>query len=362
MSDERMDERLRDYGARWAAARPVTGDVPALPVRRPRSWVPYAAAASVIALLAGVAWVVGPGDAPGNPVASASPTVTPTVTATPFVPPPPCADGTVEVSGRLDPPGEGKALVALTAPGGACAIPRAPALALRVGGEDVPLRSSLRGEDGPAYLSPTPRLMTVVWSPDLCRPDAPMALGVTVAGERTDLPLDAGALRACARGERPESMLARWVERRCGRADWQVQSATVRTRTQYPGVAVHDFEVVLRNVSGDFCDMFAKPGLRVYAEDGRRLRLSVGQESDMSYPPPLRPGADARVRVTWTSYCGPDPGRYRPAVVMGDGDEVAFTPPAYPVPECLGRDGPQEGSTSAYWIEPVTPSPSPRVT
>lgn len=359
MDDERMDERLRDYGARWAAARPVAEDVPALPVRRPRSWVPYAAAASVVAVLAGVAYAVGPRGDAGPPAAGPTASASASASASPVGPVtsyPLCAAGEVHAStggfGNGDTGVEG--WVALSAADEPCRIPGTPEVELLGDGAPVGVTYVKDGADAPAVLTATPRRLTLRWAGPFCRTPRAITLRVT-AGATT--------LGLAAAGERPRctshyadpkpSLFGRWLATECPSEAWRVVSASADTLVQGSARPVR-VSVVLRNVSLDFCEVNHKPALRVFAPDGRRVRLSHSVESDMRHAPPLPPGGTLRAAVDWVWYCGPDLGAYATEMHVFLA-QVPFSLARHPVPPCSGEPRPNEdGHVRSEWVMPLT--------
>ncbi|HEX8002952.1 MAG TPA: hypothetical protein VF519_09695 [Mycobacteriales bacterium] len=366
MTDERMDERLRDYAARWVAARPEPGTPPvpsAVPRRGGARWLPFAAAAAVVALVAGVAYVAAPGDpappvtepAPGTPSPTATPTATPTVapTGAPVVPVssyPECRKGGVTAVALDFAEGSyGKrASVELRAAGPACRVTRSPAVTLLDGaGRDIGVTSRFTGPEGAFVLDGTPRSLLLDWVGPFCGTPAALRLRVQAGATTVDLPVG-GERPPCSTATRESSkMFVQWGETECAAEAWRVVSASVAEREGRVRV-----DVVLRNVSLDFCATNDKPFLRVYAQDGTPLRLSHAMDSDLRHEPPLPPEGTLRASLWWRSYCGPALGAY-PAEIRLFRAWVPFTPPEHPVPPCHPEGPRVDGAVYTEWLTPL---------
>jgi hypothetical protein len=347
MSDERMDAQLRDYAARWTAAHPAPDGV-VLPERRRRSWVPWAVAASVVALVAGVVVAVTP-RSPHAPVASPSPSVSPS----PAVPPPPCGDGDVTgtVSLTRDQPYSvgGELVLSAATPCAVAAMPRLEILGDDL--SDIGVRFSADSDDG-ATISATPRRLLLAWSGSLCAPTRILVLRVTLAEDVAfRVPLDPLVHPTCRHGDGRSRLSATWAAPECGDDDFEVVSATssvVEAREPF-GTAVR-MTAVVRNVSGDFCFVSFKPRLRVVGADGRAAHLSNVANSDARQEPPLAPGRELRADVTWLQYCGPSLGAYTARMELWTAT-VALPLAGRPVPACHGEPEPdQDGFTESDWV------------
>ncbi|HEV2891946.1 MAG TPA: hypothetical protein VGX28_16350 [Frankiaceae bacterium] len=347
MTDERMDERLREYAARWAAARPAPASVPLGRQPRRTGWVPVAAAASVVALVAGIAYAVAPRRSPAPPPPLASASVPPVPTA------PACGQSQVRgevafrptatyVDGTLD----------LWTAGPTCTIPHVPTLSVVGDGlRDLGVTYRFAGDDVPVVLTAAHRRLSLTWSPPFCAQTQVVVLMVTI---RTDdafrLPLDKAALPECDavdRGPETNVLHAQWEHRHCTTADWQVVSSDAATGEH--GVTV---TAVLRNVSADFCDPYAKPFLGIRTADGRDLDLGHVSTMDLRSGPGVPPGGQVRAEVLWTAYCGPHPGGYDASMTV-HGARLALALRAHPVPPCRDQDEDTDGSVATGWLTPL---------
>lgn len=360
MTDDRMDERLRDYAARWTAARPVPAGVTVPEGRRGRSWVPLTAAAAVVAVLAGVAFAVGPLRGP-DPVSAPNLSASPTVSVSPTPPPPECGEEDVlgevkfardawSIEGTLD----------LSAPGGPCTIPRAPRLDILGDNlRDLGVEYAFDGIDTEVVLTPKPRRMVLYWGPPFCQETTVVVMLVTVRPELAfRLPLERDVVPLCKGvnvGTDHSILGAKWQPAECDASAWEVvEASAARVPDYYPeGSEAVAVTTTLRNVSTDFCEVNVKPFLGIRAEDGREVRLGHAANSDARGDPPLPPGSRLRATVRWRAYCGPGLGAYTAEMTVGNA-RVPIVLTEHPVPAC--RDGVtpgRDGFAETDWVEPI---------
>lgn len=96
--------------------------------------------------------------------------------------------------------------------------------------------------------------------------------------------------------------------------------------------------VLVTNSGGPACALPAEAAGTLLDEDGDTIPLG----GDVGFggpayapPPPLEPGASASAPVTWSRWCGDDPGRWSVSIELGDDSEAARVPGEDPpVPAC----------------------------
>jgi hypothetical protein len=361
--DDRMDERLRDYASRWTAARPLPGGVSVPGGRGGRSWVPLAAAAAVVAVVAGVAFAVGPARERPPAASPTPPAVSPTPPPGPVVQP--CEEGQVLATFTLEPRGADVAgTLFLLAKGDKCTLPRAPKVEL-LGDNfiDLGVRFAFEGADPEVVLSGQPRAMSLTWEGPFCPPATSLVVAMVTLRKELAVrqPLSRSVVPPCdGSGARTSRLRGRWDSWQCDETAYEVLSTSATSVPGGPaGSGMVELAVVMRNVSALPCEVNIKPLVRVLAADGRQLRLSTFTTDEMRYEPALRPGERVRAAVGWSAYCGPDPGAYTLLLLAGEA-RVPFTVASHPVPPCVpDESGRDEGDVESRWLDPLdrrTPS------
>ena len=147
-------------------------------------------------------------------------------------------------------------------------------------------------------------------------------------------PQDAGLPKAPGPGDEPP----------CRLDDLDVQTSTPTEEPARDGRPASVRTTVLVTNRGDACSLTAEPDGALADGDGRIMALG----SDVGFagpayapPPPLEPGASASAPVTWSRWCGGDPGSWSVVLKLAD-DERAVPVPGEdpPVPGCPdGADG-----------------------
>ena len=130
-----------------------------------------------------------------------------------------------------------------------------------------------------------------------------------------------------------------------GRAQHVV--VTVQQVQQEPaggGRPAHVSASILLTNEGSRCGLEPEARGVLLDEEDDALPLSGDRVSTgpaYSSPPPLQPGASASATLTWTSWCGDDPGRWSVRLQLGDDDVRGSGAQDPPVPACV--DGTKDG-------------------